>query len=343
MKIKNLMDFLNKGQADSSSEPVVSGLDSAAAAAQSGDNIVYIENNRIETLESQSPGKELLDSGTQWADRSMGEILLSQRKLESADINRIIDYQREKGLYFGEAGIELGLVTQDDILKALSHQFGYSYGHDEEPSKDMVMATTPFGKVAEEFRSIHAQLLNNWLDPAHKTLAIVSPGAKEGRSYFATNIALAFSQLGRSTLLIDADLRTPRQHEIFKVTSRVGLSLLLAGRVKMEDLDMLPDNVTAFPSLSVLSAGPVPPNPSELLSNNKFPLILRRLEKYFDVIIIDTPAAAYYSDVLAIASVAGSALLVARREYSKMQDLKDLKGVLDKARATTVGAVLNQY
>jgi chain length determinant protein tyrosine kinase EpsG len=273
----------------------------------------------------------------------MGDILVSQGKLSASDVNRIVDHQREKGLYFGEAAIELDLVKEDDILRALSSQFGYSYGHDEPSSKDMVMASAPFGDVAEEFRSIRARLLSEWLSPSQKTLAIISPGANEGRSYFAANIALAFSQLGRSTLLIDADLRSPRQHEIFAVASRVGLSTLLAGRVRLDELDMLPDKITAFPYLSVLGSGPVPPNPSELLGSDRFSLILRKLEKYFDVIVIDSPSAVYQADTTSIASVAGSALLVVRRGCSRIEDAKSLMTVVGKAKAKVVGAVLNQF
>ena len=69
----------------------------------------------------------MLGGGTGWADRSLGDILVSEGKLSSETINRIVDYQRDKGLYFGEAALELGLVTHDDVLKALSTQFGYSY------------------------------------------------------------------------------------------------------------------------------------------------------------------------------------------------------------------------
>jgi chain length determinant protein tyrosine kinase EpsG len=334
------MDFLNK-----EAEPgVVDGNRPDVGADQfKRENIVYIENARLEAGAEQGTGKDLLGSGTGWADRCMGEILLSQGKLDVAGVNRVVDYQREKGLYFGEAAIELKLVKQDDILRALSSQFGYSYGNDEPSSKEMVMASAPFSEVAEEFRSIRAHLLNEWLSPSRKTLAIVSPGASEGRSYFAANIALAFSQLGRSTLLIDADLRSPRQNEIFSVTSRVGLSMLLAGRVRMDELDMLPDKVTAFQYLSILGSGPVPPNPSELLGNDRFAAILGKLQKYFDVIIIDTPSALYRSDVMSIASMAGSALLVTRRGYSKLTDAKSLMATLDKARARVVGAVLNQF
>jgi receptor protein-tyrosine kinase len=341
MKIKTLMDFLNKDGTES--RDLVENRSDTEVHTPDSEKIVYIDNARLETASEQSAGKDLLNNDTRWADQAMGDILVSQGKLNAESVNRIIDYQREKGLYFGEAAVELDLVKQDDILKALSSQFGYSYGQNDNASKDMVMASDPFSEVAEEFRSIRAHLLSDWLTPERKVLAIVSPGNQEGRSYFAANIALAFSQLGKSTLLIDADLRLPRQHEIFAVASRVGLSMLLAGRVRMEELDVLPDRVPAFPYLSVLGCGPVPPNPSELLGGHRFPTILRKLEQFFDVIIIDAPPGIYRSDVSSIAAVAGSALLVARRGYSRMGDTKSLMAVLNKAKATVVGSVLNQF
>ena len=342
MKIKTLMDFLNKDSAEPCSEPDYRV--NARPSSSVEEKVIYIENARLETDREQSERKDLLASSTQWADQSMGDILIDLGKLGSEDVDRIISHQRDKGLYFGEAAVELDLVDQEDILQALSIQFGYTYDRNEESlSKKMVMAYSPFGEQAEEFRAIRSQLLNNWLQPEQKTLAIVSPESKEGRSYIAANLALAFSQLGRPTLLIDADLRSPQQHTMFNFTRRVGLSMLLAGRVRVEDLDVLPDQISNFQHLWVLGCGAVPPNPVELLSKGTFSFILKEVKKYFDVIIIDTPPASYRADVLSIASVAGSALLVARGGQSKIEDTKNLTSVLTAARVNVVGAVLNQY
>jgi chain length determinant protein tyrosine kinase EpsG len=343
MKIKNLMDFLSK-ESDESRSEYQAQPNSHDDAGVREEKVIYIENARLETAREQSEGKELLASGTQWADRSMGDILVDLGKLASEDVDRIIQYQREKGLYFGEAAVELKLVDQDDILQALSTQFGYTYDQNEEVlSKELVMAYSPFEDQAEEFRVIRSRLLSNWLKPEQKTLAIVSPEGNEGRSYVAANLALAFSQLGRPTLLIDADMRTPRQHENFNFTRRIGLSMLLAGRVRMEDLDMLPDQISSFEYLSVLGCGAVPPNPVELLSKSSFSLILRELKKYFDVIIIDTPSATYQADVISIASVAGSALMVARGGRTRIEESKNLIAVLKQSDVNVVGAVLNQF
>ena len=120
------------------------------------------------------------------------------------DIPRVIEYQVENQLYFGEAAVDLGLVERNDILQALSVQFGYSYSSsDDGLSNEMVMATSPFAAQAEEFRTIRSQLLSSWLGYNQKSLAVVSPGRHEGRSFVAANLALAFSQSGHSTLLIE--------------------------------------------------------------------------------------------------------------------------------------------
>lgn len=334
MNIKTLMDLLNNesdgslnGQKDSEDEKVI-----------------YIDNARLETVSEQADRREILASGTQWADQTIGDLLIDEGILDYEQVSQILDYQRKKGLYFGEAAVALKLVNQEDILHALSIQFGYTYNRNEESlSKEVALAYSPFGEQAEEFRSIRSKLLNGWLSPNQKTLAIVSPEGDEGRSYVAANLALAFSQLGRPTLLIDADMRAPRQHEIFNFTRTVGLSKLLARRVRMEDLSLLPEQLSNFQYLSVLGCGAVPPNPAELLSSNSFSLILRELKKYFDVIIIDTPPATFQADVVSIASVAGSALLVAKGGSSKMANTKNLMGILSQAKAKVVGAILNQY
>ena len=335
MKIKTRMDFLNNESGEHSS-----GRDEDASEKK----VIYIENARLETAREQIESNALLASGTQWADQNLGELLVGLGKLGKEDVERVIKHQRDKGLYFGEAAVDLRLVDDADVLHALSIQFGYTYNKNEESlSKEVAMAYSPFGEQAEEFRAIRSQLLNSWLQPNRKTLAVVSPENAEGRSYVAANLALAFSQLGRSTLLIDADMRAPRQHEIFNFTRKIGLSMLLAGRIRMEELDVLPDQLSNFQHLSILGCGAVPPNPAELLSKNTFALIIRELKKFFDIIIIDSPPAIYQADVAAIASVSGSALLVARGGCSKMDGVKDLISVLTRAKAAVVGSVLNQF
>jgi len=342
MDIRKLMDMLNKESAGNTGDP--EERTSRIFNSQNEENVVYIDNARLETASDQSERKALLSTTTQWADRIMGEILIDLGKLRAEDVNRVLEYQRREGVYFGEAAIALKLVDREDVLQALSSQFGYTYNRDENSlSRDLVMAYAPFDSQAEEFRSIRGQLVSDWLSREQKTLAVVSPQSADGRSYVSANLALAFSQLGHSTLLIDANLRTPSLHKVFDFSGRIGLSMLLAGRVKMQDLDVLPDQVAGFQHLSVLGCGAVPPNPAELLGKGVLPLILGELQKYFDVIIIDTPPASYQADILSIASAAGSALLVTRSGRTRLEDSQALIAALEKVDATLVGAILNQY
>lgn len=343
MKIKTLMDFLNKDSTESLGESDTPG-DEDDGAQPDCEKVIYIDNAKLETVGDQSKKQELLVGSTQWADQAMGEILIDFGKLDRNDVDTIISYQQDKGTYFGEAAVELGLVTQDDILQALSTQFGYTYSPEfGKLSKNLVMACSPFGKQAEEFRAIRGQLLSLWLQRDQKTLVVVSPDTKDGRSYVAANLAMAFSQSGYSTLLIDADMRAPQQSQLFSITRRIGFSMLLAGRIRVDDLDALPDQISTFQKLSVLGCGAIPPNPSELLNKTIFPRIVRELKKYFDIIIFDAPPATYQADVISIASVAKSSLVVTRCGHSKMETVKNLMVLLEQAECNVVGSVLNQY
>ena len=309
------------------------------------EGVFYGEDAWAEKAQEESSSKELLSkTDAQWADQRIGEILVELKKLRKEEVEWILGYQRDKGLYFGDAALQLALVEQDDIFQALACQFGYPYVQSEEIFSDgLVTAHDPLGEQAEIFRNIRSQLLMHWLDPERKTLAIVSPDHNEGRSYVAANLAVVVSQMGRSTLLIDADLRVPKQHIIFDFPCRVGLSTMLTGRIRKKDLERVSNPIPSFRNLSVLGGGAVPPNSVELFSSGTFPLMLEELKKYFDVIIIDTPPAKHHSDLLPIASTAGSALMVVRRHHSKLADTKGLESSLLDANVNMAGSILNEF
>jgi len=188
-------------------------------------------------------------------------------------------------------------------------------------------------------RALRSQLMLRWFDAQaeRKTLAIVSPGGGEGRSFIAANLAIVFSQLGERTLLIDADLRTPSQHELFKLGNGAGLSGLLAGRANTDAVISVPGLI----GLSVLPAGAVPPNPQELLGRQLFGDTLRTLSRDFDVVIIDTPAASDYADAQTVAVRAGAALIVARKDQTSLPDFTELAHRLQQSGAALVGSVLS--
>jgi protein-tyrosine kinase len=270
----------------------------------------------------------------------MGALLIKAGKISASDAERIIALQKQEGLRFGDAAKALGLINDDDIQKALSHQFDFPFlaASEENFSLELIAAYQPFSAQTEALRAVRGQLMLRWFTNVHKTLALVSPSRNEGRSYMAANLAIVFSQLGERTLLIDADLRQPRQHELFKLKGGYGLSDVLAGRA---DLTVV-TRITALPDLFVLPAGTVPPNPAELI-NRGLKTCLQQLQVQFDVILIDTPSAEQGIDAQIITLNCFGALLVARQDKTRLNDLQILKEALQDYGVESLGAVLTNF
>ncbi len=274
-------------------------------------------------------------------DGKLGSILVENGKIDASDIEPILEVQHNRGLRFGEAALALRLITRDDLRGAVAKQYGLPYlapGSDDINS-ELVGAYEPFHPRAEEMRALRTQLLIRWSNAkvSQRMLAVVSPGSGEGRSYVAANLAVAFSQLGERTLLIDADLRKPRQHQIFKVADRIGLSAVLSGRGDRNAVVAVPHLGT----LSLLTAGACPPNPQELLLRPTLTSLLGELRNEFDVILFDTPPASLYADAQSLAFRAGSAIVLARKDHTTIADMASTIRVLSDTGTRVVGTVFN--
>ncbi|SHM00548.1 chain length determinant protein tyrosine kinase EpsG [Nitrosospira sp. Nsp11] len=274
---------------------------------------------------------------------SIGAILVDTGRLSAENADRVLRLQIEQGKRFGDTAIELGLLTEDDVRFALSRQFNNLYlpAGDNSLSYQLVAAYKPFSPIVEKLRALRSQLMLRWFDSDARlnSLAIMSPGIGEGRSFIAANLAVVFSQLGKRTLLIDANLRAPRQHELFKLGNNAGLSSMLAGRIGIEAIARVPSLL----GLSVLPAGAVPPNPQELLGRTGFPELLQSVVRDFDVVIIDTPAAHEYAEAQIIAARASAALIVARKDRTSVPQTIELVRSLQQTGTTPVGSVLNEF
>jgi chain length determinant protein tyrosine kinase EpsG len=275
--------------------------------------------------------------------RHIGAILMDEGKLTASDAEQVLARQRELGWRFGEAAIELNLITDSDLRQALAKQYEFPYlvSGPEGVSKELIAAWDPFHPVVEELRAVRTQLLIRWYNPdaGRKTLAITSPCAREGRSFIAANLAVVFSQLGQRTLLIDADFRAPRQQSIFNISDRFGLSSALSNRSDLSAA--LP--VPGLTGLSVLPAGPIPPNPLELLSRVNFASLLNKAQQEFDVILIDTPAASDHADAQCITYRAGDALLISRKDQTRVADTERTVRDLSDASGRIVGTLMNDF
>jgi protein-tyrosine kinase len=272
---------------------------------------------------------------------SIGAILVDSGRINLADVEHILRFQKEQKLNFGDAALKLKLVNERDIQHALSRQFSYTFLRPKEGgfANDLVAAYLPFSPQVEALRALRSQLILRWFGAGRKTLAIVSPHARDGRSYLAANLAVIFSQLGERTLLIDANLRNPRQHSIFNLSGSNGLTSILSGRAGLDAIVCLP----YFENLSALTAGPVPPNPLELLGRPEFSKLVTDLNPSYDVILFDTPAGVAYSDTVMIAAQVDGALMVTRKNHTRLDAVKTLATQINSSGAQVIGSILNQY
>lgn len=278
-------------------------------------------------------------------DRSIGDLIAEKRKLTPEQIEKILARQRKRGVRFGEAAIELGLATTDDVLSALARQYHYPVGAQDQRklSPELVALNAPFSAQAESFRAIRSQVMkrvfNNRSGP-RRALAVVSPNSGDGKTFFAANLAISLAQLGGRTLLVDADLRGPRQHEVFNLPNEIGLAGILSGRTtETPVVQQVPD----VSGLFVLPVGNTPPNPLELVERPAFGLLINELAAKFDYVVVDTPAAQYGSDAAVIADRCGASLMLARRDVTRIAAVQEMVIELADDHSKLAGVVVNSY
>ena len=284
-----------------------------------------------------------IDANAIGASTTIGTIINQTRHLTAEQVERVLAHQRDKGVRFGEAAVALGYVSNDDVLFALAQQFHYPYPAQDrrDANPELVALNQPFGVLAESFRAIRSQVMMRLFNEGQerRALAIVSPNSGDGKTFFSANLAVTLAQLGGRTLLIDADLRGPRQHQVFGLVNAAGLSGILSGRAESNVIQPVP----GLPSLFVLPVGNTPPNPVELVERAAFGLLVRELLAKFDHVVVDTPAAIYGSDYAVIAARCGAALALARLDQSKLSRLEEMVGNLSVTPAVLVGVIVNEF
>jgi protein-tyrosine kinase len=276
-------------------------------------------------------------------DNSLGDILRRTKGLTTEQVRQALDYQAAHNVRFGEAVVALGLATAQDVVWALAQQFHYPYTPTSDLAlhSELVVANDPFSEQVEAFRDLRSQLISGVMgqNGERSAVAIVSGDVGDGKSFIAANLAVAFSQLPGRTLLVDADLRGPRLHEVFGVEVSTGLSGILSGRSAANVIKP----VAHLPNLYMLPAGVMAPNPAELLQRASFSLLLRELLDKFDYVLVDTPAGVLGADARMIASHCGACLVVGRRGKSRVPSMQNLVKQLTKSTVKIAGVLMNDY
>jgi protein-tyrosine kinase len=274
-------------------------------------------------------------------DRALlGEQLVDAGKLTASQVATILNAQSLRNLRFGETAVALGILSEDDVRSALAQQYNYPViaGGTGGLSPELFAVAYPHSRQSEALRTLRSKLSMRWFTDRRTSLTISSARALEGSPGIAANLAISYAQLGERVLLIDANMRDPRQHQLFGLDNTTGLSGLLSERC---DAETALAAVPGLETLSVMPAGAVPPNPQELLNRVAFTYLVETAPRLFDIILIDTPAMLEFADAQLVATITGGCLLSARRHRTRVDDMEEIRHQLLGSRIEIVGAVVS--
>jgi receptor protein-tyrosine kinase len=301
-------------------------------------------------------------SVSQVPDRDIQDALVLLFNLSNEAVESINESMRSLHVRFADAALHTGAISQeqlDDALvwirrRAVKQEGGIIEqvlrrkvsqrreivvweGPKLNPSDQLIVAHDPNHPHSEAIRSLSTELLMRTRNVGGGVIALLSPCAAEGRSQLAAELAIAFAQLGRRTLLVDADLRRPRQHVLFDAENDTGLAQALEGTaVRLNGIEGLPQ-------MALLTSGVLPPNPLELLSGTRFDQLTVEWRRNFEYVILDTPPVAQSSDAIAVAGAVGNVLVLSRADVTPFSALKEMARKLQTTHARTLGAVIGRF
>lgn len=289
--------------------------------------------------------------------------LLARFGLSEEQLYAVGQLMQRTPMSFVEAALRLGFVTQEQVAETLvraqsetiqenpsfiesairrvasNRQMVLAQGEHVKPGPRLILAHDADNPRSEKIRALRTEiLLLSEATNGANTIAIISSSAREGRSQLAAELAISFSQLGRRTLLIDADMRQPKQQMLFGSTNEMGLAEAISHNQKPW---LHP--VEGLPQLSLLTSGTLPHNPLDLLSDGRFVKILQDFRRSYEFVILDTPPIRDYADGLAVATLAGKALVLSRGQHTSFQETRDLMRRLTATQSQILGAVINYF
>lgn len=273
-----------------------------------------------------------------------GDLLLQTGALTDDQAQLVSEHQEQTGQSFDEAAVALSLATTEDVTsarRALEEARMRDLPPTTEVSDEIIVVSDPASPRAEALRLLRTQIISQHVGAGRRAFAVCGATDGSGATFTAVNLAAALSQVGIKTLLVDANMRNPRIDAVFGIRpTSPGLSSYLSLQ------ESRPERVVysnILPNLSVVPSGPPVSRPQELLSGSRFRTGVDILLRQFDVALFDTPATNENADALTVAGVLGYALVVARRDHTFVQDIQVLSQQVEAARATVIGAVLNEF
>ena len=337
-------------------------LDMTYGAFQNKIEVSLLNNTEIIKILARDPDKELAAKisdqvseefmvtvketmkidNVQIIDRAVvPENPVSPRKLLNMAIGAVLGFMAGVFLTFLLEYLDNTIKTPKDVERVLNlpvlgtiPDIGL-----KEEDKIAIVKKNPKSPIAEAFRTLRTNIQFTSVDKEIKVLAVTSATPGEGKSILASNLAISLSQEEKKILFIDCDLRKAKGYEMFNIPNTVGLTSLLMGKSSLAD--------TVYSSgelgvLDVITSGPIPPNPSELLSSDSMREFLEGIKEKYDMIILDTPPLGPVTDAAIISTIADGMLLVIETGKAAEGQVEYARESLDKVNANVIGAVLNK-
>lgn len=201
----------------------------------------------------------------------------------------------------------------------------------------LVAHSNPRIPISEQFRQIRTNILFSSADKEIKSIVVTSPEPSDGKSTIAANLAIVLAQQGKPVLLVDTDLRKPSVHYTFNTSNLEGLTSVLTKKISLENAI----SKTHVPYLKILTSGPVPPNPSELLNSKALEKVLEQLENRFEFIVFDTPPILAVTDSQIVAKKCDGIVLVISSGKTHRDQATKAKELLEKTKTQMLGVVVN--
>lgn len=208
----------------------------------------------------------------------------------------------------------------------------------DQSGRELITVHKPKSPISEQYRTIRTNLEFTAIDGELKTVIITSSTSGEGKSTTASNLAVVYAQQGKRVLLLDCDMRRPTSHFTFRLPNGIGLSTVLAKKSTFDKAI----NSTRIENLDLLSAGPIPPNPSELLSSKMMDWLLSELKNQYYIIILDAPPLMQVADTRLLSRKVDGVVLVVSCDKSDRHMVVKAKEQLKLADAHILGVVLNK-
>ena len=270
------------------------------------------------------------------------------KKAQNLLLGLIVGLALGVGLAFFLEYLDNTIKVPDDIKNVLKLPYlgpvpaiaaaeGGAVNGERNPADDLISHLSPKSTASEAYRGIRTSILFSSAEQAPQVLIISSSGPREGKTITSANIAITMAQAGNRVVILDCDMRRPRVHKIFSLSRDRGMSNLLVGNDELDNIVIHTD----IPNLDVIPSGPIPPNPSEVLSSQRMADLIEVLRGRYDRIIIDTPPITAVTDAVILSKVVDGVVLIVRAGVAHRELVRNAVEQLRQVNAHILGAVLN--